>query len=227
MDKLDYIKQWQKDNPDKVKEYKRKNREINGAKYIKNASEKYKSLSEEEKLARTEASNRARKKRMEDPEYAQRIKEQLKDYKIRNKENLKLKRNEKQKRKYQENVAYRLGILLRTGFYKAIKRKMGKKEKSIMEIIGCTQAELISFLEQQFREPMSWANHGEIWEIDHIIPIASFDLTSIEEQKQCFHFSNLQPLFKTTVIAESFGYQEIGNHNKKDAIYVKITKKDN
>lgn len=41
---------------------------------------------------------------------------------------------------------------------------------------------------------MSWDNYGE-WEIDHIIPCDSFDLTKEEEQKRCFHFSNLQPLW--------------------------------
>jgi hypothetical protein len=43
---------------------------------------------------------------------------------------------------------------------------------------------------------MNWSNHGIIWEIDHIKPCASFDLTKLEEQKKCFHHTNLQPLFK-------------------------------
>jgi len=32
------------------------------------------------------------------------------------------------------------------------------------------------------------------WEIDHIMPVSSFDLTDPEEVKKCFHWSNLQPL---------------------------------
>jgi hypothetical protein len=64
---------------------------------------------------------------------------------------------------------------------------------------------------------MTWSNHGEIWEIDHIKPCSSFNLADIEQQKQCFHYSNTQPLFKTTEIAESLGYEnEIGNRNKSD-----------
>ena len=31
--------------------------------------------------------------------------------------------------------------------------------------------------------------------IDHILPCASFDLTDSKEQKKCFHYSNLQPLW--------------------------------
>jgi len=66
---------------------------------------------------------------------------------------------------------------------------------------------------------MTWENHGEIWEIDHIKPCNSFDLTDIEQQKQCFHYTNLQPLFKTSKLAKSFGYiNEIGNRNKSNKI---------
>jgi hypothetical protein len=43
---------------------------------------------------------------------------------------------------------------------------------------------------------MSWSNHGTIWEIDHIKPVSSFDLTDEDQQKQCFHYTNLQPLTK-------------------------------
>lgn len=41
---------------------------------------------------------------------------------------------------------------------------------------------------------MIWSNYGSYWHVDHIIPCSSFDLTNPEEQKKCFHFTNLQPL---------------------------------
>jgi hypothetical protein len=63
---------------------------------------------------------------------------------------------------------------------------------------------------------MNWDNHKIIWEIDHIKPISLFNLTNLEEQKQCFHYTNMQPLFKTTEIAKSFNYVEIGNRNKSN-----------
>ena len=43
---------------------------------------------------------------------------------------------------------------------------------------------------------MSWENYGTLWDIDHIKPCASFDLSLEEEQKKCFHYSNTQPLYK-------------------------------
>ena len=42
---------------------------------------------------------------------------------------------------------------------------------------------------------MTWENHGAVWHIDHIVPCCKFDLTNEHEQKRCFHYSNLQPLF--------------------------------
>jgi len=41
---------------------------------------------------------------------------------------------------------------------------------------------------------MSWGNYGIYWEIDHKKPCASFDLTKLEEQQKCFHYTNTQPL---------------------------------
>ena len=43
---------------------------------------------------------------------------------------------------------------------------------------------------------MSWNNHGFYgWHIDHIYPCSKFDLTDLNQQKQCFHYTNLQPLW--------------------------------
>ena len=41
---------------------------------------------------------------------------------------------------------------------------------------------------------MSWDNYGSYWEIDHIKPCDSFDLSNLEEQKECFIFTNTQPM---------------------------------
>ena len=41
---------------------------------------------------------------------------------------------------------------------------------------------------------MTWKNYGE-WHIDHIKPCSKFNLTDEEEQKKCFNYKNLQPLW--------------------------------
>ena len=65
-----------------------------------------------------------------------------------------------------------------------------------MELIGCSKEELIKHLESQFIEGMTWENWSlNGWHIDHIRPISSFDLSDPAQAKECFHYSNLQPLW--------------------------------
>jgi hypothetical protein len=120
--------------------------------------------------------------------------------------------NEYQKFQYNNNPQFKLGVLLRQRFKSAIK---GYKIKNIEYLIGCSVEECKRHIESLFHPEMTWENHGLVWEIDHIKPCISFDLTNVEQQSQCFHYTNLQPLFKTTEIAISFGYvNQIGNRNK-------------
>ena len=74
--------------------------------------------------------------------------------------------------------------------------KGGPKRVSVMKLIDCSIIELRTRLEALWKPGMNWGNYGHKgWHIDHIIPCASFDLSDIEEQKRCFHWSNLQPLW--------------------------------
>jgi hypothetical protein len=81
-----------------------------------------------------------------------------------------------------------------------------------MELLGCTIDFLKEYLEARFLPTMTWENYGTLWHIDHIIPCASFDLRDLEQQKACFHYTNLQPLFAFTTIID--GVEYIGNVNK-------------
>lgn len=70
------------------------------------------------------------------------------------------------------------------------------KTKDTTSLIGCPVAFLKSHLENQFLPGMSWENHSKLgWHIDHILPCKSFDLTDPDQQRACFHYSNLQPLW--------------------------------
>lgn len=77
------------------------------------------------------------------------------------------------------------------------RRKIRKCDKFI-NLLGCSVDALKQYIESQFKSGMTWENYGYYgWHIDHIKPCASFDLSKEEEQRKCFHFSNLQPLWAT------------------------------
>ena len=89
---------------------------------------------------------------------------------------------------------FRLSQLLRGRVRGILRKKKAKKTNSTLILLGCTIKELISHFDKKFKKGMNWSNMNK-WHIDHIKPISSFDLSNPEEQKKCFHFSNLQPLW--------------------------------
>lgn len=72
----------------------------------------------------------------------------------------------------------------------------GKLEVRTNEYIKFTAEELMTHLESLWLPGMSWENYGKKgWEIDHIKPCASFDMSVPEQVKECWLLSNLQPLW--------------------------------
>lgn len=106
--------------------------------------------------------------------------------------------NREARRKYIKNrlatdPEFKLLHTLRTRLVSAI--KCGSKVASIKKLLDMEISEFKIYLQGQFLPGMAWENHGPIWHIDHIRPCASFDFNDPEQQRACFHWSNLQPLF--------------------------------
>lgn len=88
--------------------------------------------------------------------------------------------------------SFRMLSMLRNRVRSALRG--GAKTARTVELIGCSVEEFMAHIERQFAPGMSWSNIGA-WELDHRVPCASFDMTKPEQQRACFHFSNLQPLW--------------------------------
>ncbi len=100
------------------------------------------------------------------------------------------------KNRYHNDPQFKLRLTLSTRLADILKKKNTIKDSSILKLLGCTLDELKQYIENIFKHNMNWDNWGKVWELDHIKPCSSFDLTDIEEQKICFHYTNLQPLYK-------------------------------
>jgi len=98
------------------------------------------------------------------------------------------------KKRYNTDPYFKTVFCLRTRISKLLKLKNADKFNKFYNYLGCTKEEFIEYFQQKFKEGMTWENHGE-WHIDHIKPCASFNLLDEEEQKKCFHYTNLQPLW--------------------------------
>lgn len=119
-----------------------------------------------------------------------------KAYKAANRERVNLIRNASARKKRAENIQFRIQNNLRSRMWYALKRSSSVKHKSAVDLVGCDMDFLKSHIEKQFLSGMSWENHSITgWHIDHIIPCHTFDLSDPDQQKKCFHWSNLQPLW--------------------------------
>lgn len=145
------------------------------------------------------------------------IKENPEIYRVANKKwrknNLQYFKNYDNNR-YKTNSEYRLKKIISAN----INQNLNNKTNTTVEYLGISIKEYKIYLESLFKPEMTWSNHGKIWEIDHIIPVSSFDLNINEQVYLAFHYKNTEPKFKTTDIAKEYGYNEIGNRNKLNKI---------
>lgn len=88
---------------------------------------------------------------------------------------------------------YKTLCCLRARIYDAVKGL--RKSETTRELLGMEIKEFKIYLQGQFLPGMTWENHGAARQIDHIRPCASFDLTDPAQQRECFNWSNCQPLF--------------------------------
>lgn len=157
----------------------------------------------------------ARKMSLE--EKKRRIRECGIKYRQKNKDRLKEKKKEYYLKKGREDarlwqkkqmsdISFRMKKNLRGRIYVALKR--GIKSESTMSLLGCSIEEFKKHFESLFTEGMSWEKYleGGI-HIDHIKPCKLFDLTNPEEQKTCFHYTNLQPLWKIDNLVKGISYK--------------------
>lgn len=160
---------------------------------------KVKSYREEnkEKVAQTK-----REYRMKNIE---RIRNRKKKYYLEHKKERSAYFAEYQRSRLKNDTDFRLKHNLRRRVHHALNGE--NKSRRTLELIGCSTPHLKQHLENQFKPGMSWNNYGD-WHIDHIRPCASFNLIDPEQQKECFNYKNLQPLWANENLEKSAKWEE-------------------
>ena len=169
-----------KANPDYMKKYNGKYKENCKKRYIKN------------KEIITEKTKEYRKA---NPHI---MKERNKKYREDNRDKVNKYAREWKKEKRTNDKNYLLReITSRRIRYELTTRELGEKEFRTHEYLGCTFDYFRRYLEVRFEHGMTWDNYGDIWELDHIIPCASWDFTKHFEHLCCWNYRNVRPLWKT------------------------------
>jgi hypothetical protein len=122
--------------------------------------------------------------------YETKGKEWKKEYEEQNRDHI----NKTSRNRYKSDKQYRMKKILRSRFKKVMLGK--KKYNSILSYINLPLIEFNKWIEYQFDENMNWDNQGIYWDIDHVMPCSSFDLTKKEEIAKCFNWKNMRPLKK-------------------------------
>jgi hypothetical protein len=219
---LETMKLYREKNKEKLKA-NRKQQPFEKRKAYKEANKEYISIKRKEYNSRPDILEKRRLYRLK---YAEKLK-LSKPPKVKKEKVVKVKppvRTLEEKRAYRRaykkhkkatDVNYRMRINLSKRLY-GVLHKTHVKSASIIELLACDILFFRSYLENKFLPTMTWDNYGTVWHIDHIMPCAKFNLADPEEQKRCFHYTNLQPLFAVTTVIDGVTY--IGNLNKQDRI---------
>ena len=209
--KYDELKRlWREKNKDKIKEYSKKAR-------LKE-SYKIKRRIYYKKYMQIPEVREHRKKLLKKYYWENGYKEKKKQYKLKNREYIRKQSCEYAKRpeirerirnqirqKLKNDPLFILKSRLRTRFYQYVKRGLAKKQVKTSELIGCDWKYLKNHLQRRFKKGMSWQNFGE-WHIDHIKPMAHFNLLNVKEQYECCNYKNLKPMWATDNLSKGARY---------------------
>jgi hypothetical protein len=122
--------------------------------------------------------------------------EKIKNYSKNYRKNNRTIFNKNNLKRYNSDLQFKITCNIRNRIRLAIKNQNCKNLRKTNNLLGCSIEELKIHLESQFKDSMTWDNWKlDGWHIDHIKPCSSFDLTDPNQQKECFNYKNLQPLW--------------------------------
>lgn len=186
-------RKWREKNPNYMKEYgqSEKNKDYH-RQYYKEHRAEY--IQRKQQWRKDNPEREAETKK----QYVNENRDKLNEYQRKWKQE---KRNTDEAYKLKSNISRRIRYELNTLL-------KGKKTKQTTELTGCSIEELKIYIESKFEESMTWDNYGKIWEIDHIIPCACWNLSEEFDNKCCWNYRNLRPLLKEQNRSKHMKYEE-------------------
>jgi hypothetical protein len=127
-------------------------------------------------------------------EYYSRYREKSKT--LRTTPEARARRNQRIAERRKTDFKFRFATSLRQRTTTEFKKRHVKQTLRTKELFGKSMPETMKYIESLLQPGMKWINHTFYgWHVDHIVPCAAFDLKDINQQKACFHYTNLQPIW--------------------------------
>ena len=108
------------------------------------------------------------------------------------------------------DLNFKLARYMRSRLYKSFKSQSVRKINKTFDLLGCSHSFFKNWIIHQLYGIMTIENYGSVWQIDHCLPIASFNLLDENDMKKCFNWINLRPMYSSE------------NNSKNDKIHNRI-----
>ncbi len=190
--RAEYGRKYREKHADQLKArralYREENREA-----LRKADADYRAANKEERARRQSARHA---ERMQDPTYAERRRERSKTWYATHTDGV-VKHYEKKfatrRERYANDDNYRMRQRIHSDMWKVTRGTL--KSGRMFDLLGCSIEHLSAYTESLFLDGMSFDNLGE-WELDHVRPLYSFDLTDEAQLREACHYTNLRPLWR-------------------------------
>lgn len=188
-------------NKEHIREKSRQYNIINRNEVIRKNKERYygnheENLLKQKKYRENRTPEQIAKKREYDRNYKQVGKDTINAWKQKNKEKIRQRSRENARIKMSTDIQFKILKNLRSRIRIALLQYNTCKSDTTKSLLGCDIPVFRKHIESLFTEGMNWGNYGKNgWHIDHKIPCKYFDLNKPEDQKKCFSYYNMQPLW--------------------------------
>ena len=139
--------------------------------------------------------NNSVKLKQKQKEYSSKNRDQIIEYHKKYKKENRDKINFYDENRGDSDLNFKLAHNLRVRTNKAFKTQNIRKTNKTYDLLGCSNLFFKSWIIHQLYGDMSLNNYGSVWQIDHCLPITSFNLLDENDMKKCFNWINLRPKF--------------------------------
>lgn len=192
------LERWKAENPDKA-------RAIEASRNERIKEQRRTDPAIREKLNKKSREWRSGKRRS-DPAFRDACNERTREWHAANKDRQNAYKKRMNAARRRTDIHFKLASNLRGRIIVALKKS--HKSGSAVKMLGCSIEAFRRYIEKQFQPGMTWENWGRgwggarEWHLDHVKPLASFDLSDPRQFAEACHFTNLQPLWAKDNLAK-------------------------